>query len=146
MTKNELSQLYWLSREIERDKARLEELETAAAYTGIDYKDCGHGKGGVQDKVGNMAILIYEQRKLIENKTERAYIEQNRLYRFIDSVDDSLMRQILQLRYINGLTWQRIAFEIEETDEQYPRRKHNEFLKKLTKMTKDMCYNDRVER
>ncbi|WP_157833584.1 hypothetical protein [Desulfotruncus alcoholivorax] len=40
------------------------------------------------------------------------------------------MRIILSLRYINGMTWQQIAFSIGEHDERYPRRKHNEFLKK----------------
>jgi len=35
---------------------------------------------------------------------------------------------ILTYRYISGLTWQQIAFNIGEHDEQYPRRKHNKFL------------------
>jgi len=52
----------------------------------------------------------------------------NRLNRFINSVGDSEMRQILTYRYISGLTWQQIAFNIGEHDEQYPRRKHNRFL------------------
>ena len=50
------------------------------------------------------------------------------LYEFIDNVDDSLMRQILTYRYIDGLTWQGVAASIGEWDEQYPRRLHNRFL------------------
>jgi len=41
------------------------------------------------------------------------------------------MRLILSLRYINGLTWLQIAFSIGAHDEQYPRRKHNKFLKRF---------------
>ena len=40
------------------------------------------------------------------------------------------MRMILTLRYIQGLTWQKIAYAIGEYDEQYRRRKHNAFFKK----------------
>ena len=39
------------------------------------------------------------------------------------------MRLILSLRYINGLSWQQVAFSIGEYDESYPRKKHNKFLK-----------------
>ena len=137
MTAKELSQLYWLNREIERDKEKLVELECAATRTTSQYNQLP-GSSSSSDRSASLAVLIYEQKRLIENKTERAYIEQNRLYRFIGEIDDSLMRQIMQLRYVNGLTWQQIAFAIGETDEQYPRRKHNAFLQNLTKMTKDI--------
>ena len=50
-------------------------------------------------------------------------------YRYIQSVEDSQMRMILTLRYVRGLTWQKVAYEIGEKDEQYPRRKHNAFLR-----------------
>jgi hypothetical protein len=52
---------------------------------------------------------------------QKCFYELNRLNRFIYSVEDSEMRQILTYKYISGLTWQQI-------DEQYPRRKHNRFL------------------
>ena len=50
------------------------------------------------------------------------------LYRFIDDIDDSLIRQIMIYRYIDGLTWKEVAAAIGEADEQYPRRLHNHFL------------------
>ena len=50
--------------------------------------------------------------------------------RFIQSVEDSQMRIILTLRYVQGFSWQKIAYAIGEHDEQYPRRKHNAFLEK----------------
>ena len=85
---------------------------------------------GVRDKVGEIAVLIEEQSRLIELKKKQTVIEYNRLMQYINSVDDSLMRQILTLRYVNGLSWQQVAFAIGESDESYPRRKHNEFLRK----------------
>lgn len=60
---------------------------------------------------------------------ERCIDEYNRLNSFIANINDSQMRQILSLRYINGLSWQQVAFTMGEKDESYPRRKHDRFLK-----------------
>ena len=129
MTKKELSQLYWLNREIEADKRKLEELRLAAVSATAKITGLPHVTG-VRDKVGEIAVLIEEQSRLIELKKKQTVIEYNRLMQYINSVDDSLMRQILTLRYVNGLSWQQVAFAIGESDESYPRRKHNEFLRK----------------
>ncbi len=128
MTKKELSQLYWLNREIEEEKRKLEELKAAALgctqkITGLPHVGCG-------DKVGDLAILIAEQKDLIELKVRQSVIEYNRLNRYIASIEDAQMRMILSFRYVNGLSWQQVAFHIGESDESYPRRKHNEFLRK----------------
>lgn len=128
ITKRELSQLYYLSREIERDKRRLKELEALAEGTTQHLTGMPIAPG-FGDKTARYAIEIMELKEIIECNMRRCMIEYNRLIRFISSVEDSQMRQILTLRYLNGLTWQRIATEIGETDESYPRRKHNKFLK-----------------
>lgn len=128
ITKRELSQLYYLSREIERDKWRLKELEALAEGTTKHLTGMPIAPG-FGDKTARYAIEIMELKEIIECNMRRCMIEYNRLIRFINSVEDSQMRQILTLRYVNGMTWQRIATEIGETDESYPRRKHNKFLK-----------------
>lgn len=128
ITKRELSQLYYLSREIKRDKRRLKELEALAEGTTQHLTGMPIAPG-FGDKTARYAIEIMELKEIIECNMRRCMIEYNRLIRFISSVEDSQMRQILTLRYVNGMTWQRIATEIGETDESYPRRKHNKFLK-----------------
>ena len=129
MTKKELSQLYWLKSEIERDKERLAELESAAQPGAQKITGMPSG-AGVSDKIGNYAAEIADLRGIIEANISRCFYELNRLNRYISSVDDSQMRLILSLRYVSGLSWQQVAFGMGETDEQYPRRKHNAFLKK----------------
>lgn len=54
---------------------------------------------------------------------ERIYIE-----KWLDTVEDSLIRRIIRLKYVECMTWQQIAFEIGRHDESYPRRKINEFF------------------
>lgn len=141
MTKKELSQLYYLNREIEYLQKRLRELkEKSVSCTNI-ITGMPHGTD-IKDLVGNCASEIIDLEDLIEIKLKECFFNLNKLNRYINSIDDSQMRMILSLRYINGLSWQQVAFSIGETDEQFPRRKHNKFLndnKKLTKMTMSIC-------
>lgn len=129
MTKKELSQLYYLKKEIKEQQTRLLELETLA--TNCTSKITGLPNGqGISDKIGSYATEIADLKALIDLNLKKCFYELNRINRFIDSIQDSKMRMILMLRYVQNLSWQKVAFAIGEHDEQYPRRKHNAFLKK----------------
>ncbi len=108
MTQKELSQLYWLNREIEADKIRLAELEAAA--TGETSKITGlpHAPG-ISNKTA-IAAEIADVRTVIKAKSEMAVVEYNRLNRYIARVEDSLIRQIMSLRYVDGLSWRQVAY------------------------------------
>ena len=111
ITKRELSQLYYLSREIERDKRRLKELEALAEGTTQHLTGMPIAPG-FGDKTARYAIEIMELKEIIECNLRRYMIEYNRLMRFISEVKDSQMRQILTLRYVNGMTWREVAQSI----------------------------------
>ena len=130
MTKKELSQLYYLNREIEEQQRRLEELEAGAisfntTITGIPKAH------GVSDKLAKYAVEIADLRALQDLNLKKCFYELNRLNRYINSINDSEMRLILSLRYINGLSWQQVAFSIGAYNESVPRKKHNKFIKNL---------------
>lgn len=129
MTKKELSQLYYLKKEIKEQQKRLEELETLATACTAKITGMPHGTG-INDKIGKYAAQIADLKGLLGLNLKKCFYELNRINRFIESVQDSEMRMILTLRYIQNLSWQKVAFAIGEHDEQYPRRKHNAFLKK----------------
>ena len=111
MTKRKLSQLYWLNREIEEDKRKLAELETAAEGGAAKITGMPHVSGNGRS-LENYAVLIAEQRELIDTKIRQTIILYNRINRYIATVPDSLMRQILTLRYVNGLSWVQVAMSI----------------------------------
>ena len=111
MTKRKLSQLYWLSREIEEDKRKLAELETAAEGGAAKITGMPHVSGNGRS-LENYAVLIAEQRELIDTKIRQTIILYNRINRYIATVPDSLMRQILTLRYVNGMSWVQVAMSI----------------------------------
>lgn len=128
MNKKELSQLYFLNREIEEQQRRLQELECLA--TTCTSQITGMPKSrGVVDRLAGYVAEIADLKSLLDLNIKKCFFELNRLNRFINTIEDSQMRMIFALRYINGLTWQQIAFSIGEYDEQYPRKKHNAFLK-----------------
>lgn len=128
MTKRELSQLYYLRKEIKEQQRRLEELEAAA--TSCCPRITGLPSGaGISDRIGQYTAQIADLKSLLGLNLKKCFYELNRLDRYIQSVEDSEMRTILILRYIQGLSWQKVAFCIGEHDEQYPRRKHNVFLR-----------------
>lgn len=129
MTKQELSQLYYLNREIEHLKTRIAEVEGLATSTTKQITGMPH-VAGVSDNVGKYVAELADLKELLQLNLKKCFYEFNRLNRFIQSIEDSQLRMILSLRYINGLGWQQIAFSIGERDEQYPRKKHNRFLKK----------------
>ena len=139
MTKQELSQLYYLNREIEELQKRIGELEVKTQsmtkpITGMPNVP------GVVDKLGKYVAEIADLKSLLDLNIKKCFYELNRLNRYIQGIDDSEIRMILSLRYINGLSWRQVAFSIGKQDEQYPRRKHNKFLK-MTNMTNVKTYN-----
>ena len=128
MTKKELSQLYYLKKEIKEQQRRLAELEAVAINCSTEITGLPTGKG-ISDKIGNYAAQIADLKALLDLNLKKCFYELNRIDRFIQSVEDSQIRIILTLRYIQGLSWQKIAYAIGEHDEQYPRRKHNAFFR-----------------
>jgi len=152
LTKGELSQLYHLNREIERDQHRINELrrtledvknETATdsvkgSMVNFPYTQRSIKIEGLTDidenKIYKLRSEIADTVKLIELKQEQSILEYNRLSRYICEIPDSEMRQIMSLRYINGLSWHQVARHIGEYDESFPRQKHNRWLTKNNKV------------
>ena len=129
MTKKELSQLYYLRKEIKEQQRRLSELEALA--TSCNAKITGLPNGNrVSDKIGNYTTEIADLKNLIEKNLEKCIEEHKKLTTFINNIEDSQLRLILTLRYIDHLTWQQIAFKIGKYDEKYPRRVHKKFINK----------------
>ena len=108
MTLKELSQLYYLNREIEMDQQRLRELEIKALPGAQVLTGMPHGSG-VSDVVGRYAAEIADLRGIIEAKHQQCLYERSRLERYIAGIDDSLLRQIFTYRFVNGLPWLQVA-------------------------------------
>ncbi len=108
MTLKELSQLYYLNREIEVDKKRLQELEIKAVSCSADLSGMPRSSG-VGDRVGRYAAEIADLKSIIEAKHQQCLYERSRIERYISGIEDSYLRQVFTYRFVNGLPWAQVA-------------------------------------
>lgn len=97
MTRQELSQLYYLNREIEQIKSRIFELECAAASGTSKITGMPH-VAEVFDKVGKYAAEIADLESTLDLNLKKCFYELNRLNRYISCVSNSEMSMILSHR------------------------------------------------
>lgn len=128
MTKHELSQVYYLSSEIEMLRKELADLENQS-IKGQQLTGMPSGKNGTGDPVGDRAAKIADLKHLIEINLDKLMIQRKRITEYIISIDDSMIRQILYLRYISCLTWRQVAAYMGRVDaEDSIRKMHDRFL------------------
>ena len=108
MTVWELSQMHFLDGEIRQSRRRLERLERlleeARAQAAFDE--------GERELAEQCAREMAEIRQGLEQSIQRRWQEMRRLLAYIEDIDDSLIRQILTCRYVDGKTWVKVAREI----------------------------------
>lgn len=130
MTKKELSQLYYLNREIEQLQKRVLELESLASSCTVQITGIP-SNSGFKDKLGQYVAEIADLKSLLNLNLKKCFYELNRLNRYIQSIDDSEMRMILTLRYINGFCWEQVAASISiYATADSVRKAHDRFLRK----------------
>lgn len=111
MTLKELSQLFYLKRELAMEQQRLRELEERA-LPGAQRLSGLPGNTNVSDKLAQCAAEIADLRMVIEQKVGRCLAEQQRLEKYIAGIEDSLIRQIFTCRFVEGLSWQQVAKKV----------------------------------
>lgn len=113
MTLKELSQLYYLTREIEADQKRLDELSrTAYAPSTPSLSGMPRAPHSVDSKVERLAAEIVDLQAIIAARQIQCIHERARLERWINEIPDSLTRQIFQYRFAECMTWDRVAMHI----------------------------------
>ena len=104
MTEKELNKYYWLKKEIEDIENRL--IEFGDGVSGIQYKEINvvssHKVVSIQDK--RMELV----NKLLEARVS-ALEEYIKIESFIETVDDSKIRQIMRYRFLDLKDWYRIG-------------------------------------
>jgi replicative DNA helicase len=107
MNKAALSRLYYLNRETEQEKNRLAQLESAVTSASANITGLPHVRNinRMQDMIAEIANL----RQIIKAKIALSVEEYGRITRYIETVADPLMRQILKLRHADLLSWAQVA-------------------------------------
>ncbi|MEG0979086.1 MAG: hypothetical protein RSD17_00855 [Oscillospiraceae bacterium] len=112
MTHEELSQIYYLKKEIKLIDERLEELQTKATHitpTLSKAPSCPPPAGAKFEKDVDKRLKLEQQ---LSDLKKRVEIETLRIQDYIYSIDDSLMRMIITLRCVNCYSWVKVAMTI----------------------------------
>lgn len=113
MTLKELSQLYYLTREIEADQKRLDELSrTAYAPSTPSLSGMPRAPHSVDSKVERLAAEIVDLQAIIAARQIQCIHERARLERWINEIPDSLTRQIFQYRFAECMSWLQVAYNV----------------------------------
>lgn len=109
MTKRDLKQIYYIKKEIEVYEDELRELRYKSLAKGQQLTGMPTGSGTTSDQVGRLAVDIAETTKIIEGKIIELRKKEMQVYDFLGTIEDSWMRQIVYLRNVNLLSWNKIA-------------------------------------
>lgn len=117
MNKEQLKQLKYLKTEIEVIKKQIEELDYTTVTDSVKGSSAYFPYVARNFKIEGLDEEGYNYKfKRLRNKLNRKINELMDLVEetneFIESIEDSLVRQIISLRYINGLTWEEVATNI----------------------------------
>lgn len=132
MTRNELSQIYYINRELTMWEKELEELREQSLMkskeiTGMPFANTNE----TSDQVANLATKICDVEMVILGKKKELELERNKILKFITGIDDSLTRMIVKYRCVDLLTWSDVAAVIGGNSEDSVRMTFNRFVKKM---------------
>lgn len=142
MTVKELSQLYWLNREIEADQKRMNklegeirrlqnevaELQRRASTSGPNLTGMPKAPNTDGNKIERYVSEIVDKEQMLNQKIELrdacmgvirskqllCLTERKKLETYIAGIPDSFLRQIFTLRFINGLPWFQVAMHLSD--------------------------------
>lgn len=111
MTKEELKQIYYINKEIKMWQRELERLQCKSLVKGQEITGMPF-ISGTSDKVGDLATEKAEVEAIINGKLAEIQIQRKKIMNYINSIDDSLLRQIMFFRNVSCMTWNMIAREM----------------------------------
>lgn len=105
MTRKELSEIYYINREIEMWKRELDDI-TSLQSPRLD----GLPRGGeTSDATAAKAVRAAQISETIDGLLARLQLKRKEIYDYIATIDDSLMRQIIMYRCLSLCTWDEVA-------------------------------------
>ena len=110
VTKSELEQIDYLNRELKMWETELERVR-CKSLVGAPMPGGSHGSG-VSDKVADRAERIIELENRIIAKRDEIQRLRDEAVEYIESIPDSLTRQIVYYRCVSLMSWRRVAYEV----------------------------------
>lgn len=110
MTKQNLEQIYYLSKEMKMWERELERLKARSLVQSPVPRTST--SGGISDKVADRAESILELESRISAKREEIQQLRDEAVEYIKDIPDSLTRMIIYYRCVSLMSWRRVAYEV----------------------------------
>ena len=130
MTKERLSRLYYIRKEIKMWENKFRELDLKAQGEAVKVTGMPFTPGGTSDKTGVIATQKADITAKIEAKKIELEAEQSTLMEYIIAIDNTYMRQIMYLRHVECRTWNQVARSIGYAPAEGVRKAHDRFLRR----------------
>ena len=101
-----------LDREINRKQAEVDKLRTMLVKVTASFSHTPKGGGSIYSKTESVVAKIVELENEINTSIDNLIDIKQSIYRIIESVKDDKERQLLQYRYLDGMTFEWIAGEM----------------------------------
>ena len=108
MTIKELNQLYHLTKLIERDELEIKRIEESLGVKSPSLTGMPHVPGA-HDKLGEGVPELVDRKNELEERRKQYTEARNRLRTYIETVSDLHVRLIMQLRFLDMMSWQDVA-------------------------------------
>lgn len=109
MTRKELSQYYWLKKEIADAENRLITMREKISSPHAQHLTGMPGGGSAGDRMGETVSEIVDLEAEIREKKIQCMEECRRIEDYIGQIPDSMTRLIFRYRCIDGMTWGEVA-------------------------------------
>lgn len=100
-------------RGLAQEAERWEQIAMSTAISGEPSSGGGNAGGRVQAAATNAAAIVQDIRK----DMDRVRAERQEVRRLVDGVQNRRQKMLLELRYINGLTVEQVANQIDKSVE-----------------------------
>ena len=133
MNKEELNKYMETKREIEIIEDKIEYLkEKKTSIKSMVITDMPRGSNSENDRLGILLGEIEELINIYNEKQIRLIKQQIKIEEAISILDDPIDRNIMRLRYLEGMKWEKICVEVNYRWAQVHRH-HKSILEKICK-------------
>ena len=108
MTMKELYQLHNLTKLIERDMNEIRLIEERLGVKSPSLTGMPHAPGA-HDKLGEGVPELVDRKNELEERRKQYTAARNKLRSYVESVPDMHVRLIMQLRFLDLMSWQEVA-------------------------------------
>lgn len=113
MKRNEVMQAYYIHREITMWENKLKQLrENSEAKASPTYIQGGRPENMISDPTGGSGTRYAEIEGIIDGLLAEVKIAEKNIIIYINTITDSLERQIVFYRCVEYLPWKKVAYKI----------------------------------